>query len=368
MAAVKDVDPLSTTCLLDISPIDSLLSPRPFSTTARHLRLIVTTAVVILCGVGCSRTSPAAPTPPSGTFSVSGSVRERLSQTPASSSEIFFQGPTNASVKVAADGSYNISGLLPGDYDVVIVGPTHVRHETRNLSLLESQQLSFSVIQWGSTSFGVPYDEEFQRFFHQLARVRRGIADLRKWVIKPSELYLVEGTVPTEQFDLVSTELDWLNQHVVPALWCNWIGSLKITRGPESSADVDGRIVVRPNWDEGSTGSMGQIQVRSGRIAVNVFGPTRNRLQTREEIRGALAHELFHVAGAFHVCGGDLGDNPFGFSRDNCPFPGSLMANLGDLPFTPSPQDRLASCLVYNADTVPGNRYPDTNPYYAGRE
>lgn len=334
---------------------------------ARHFRFVAT-AVAILCGVSCAGTSPAAPPLPSETFSVGGSVADRLSQTPAGGSELFFRGPTNASTKVAADGTYSISGLLPGEYDVSIGGATHVRHETRRLSLLESQQLSFSVIEWGSTALGVSYDEEFQRFFHQLARVGRGIAALRKWVIRPSDLYLVEGTVPPEQFDVVSTELEWLNQHVVPALWCNWIGPLKVTRGPQPSDDVDGRIVVRPNWDEGASGTLGQIQIRSGRVAVNVFGPARNRLLTREEIRGVLAHELFHVAGAFHVCGGNLADNPFGFSPDNCPFPGSLMANRGDLHFTPSPQDRLASCLIYNVDTVPGNQYPDINPYYARRE
>jgi hypothetical protein len=86
-----------------------------------------------------------------------------------------------------------------------------------------------------------------------------------------------------------------------------------------------GRIIVRPNWDQGTTGT---------------------------------------VAGAWHVCGGNLGENPFGFSRSNCPYPDSLMANLGDLPTTPSPQDRLASCIMNHPGTQPGNTFPDTNVIY----
>lgn len=367
MLVTKTAAHLSAPMMLDVESVASAHLPRLPASHQGRLRSVVV-AVVCICGAGCSSsTSPAAPTPPQNTLSVTGSVSERLSQKPAQDSTIFFRGPTSVSAQVNADGRYGVSGLLPGGYDVSIVGATHVPHESRGLSLSESTALSFSVVPWGPTAFGASYDETFQRFFHQLARVWTGNADLRKWVIKPSELYLVEGTVPSEQFQVVSAQLEWLNQQVIPTLWCNWIGPLSITRGPQPATEVDGRIVIRPNWDEGSTGSVGQIQVRSGRVAVSVFGPTADRLLTQTEIRGVLAHELFHVAGAGHVCGGNLRDNPFGFSLTNCPYPDSLMANRGPLFSTPSPQDRLASCLIYSPDTVPGNRFPDINPYYSRR-
>ena len=61
--------------------------------------------------------------------------------------------------------------------------------------------------------------------------------------------------------------------------------------------------------------------IRTGSVAVNVFRPNSNRLQTHDELKAALAHEAFHVAFAYHECGGDLGQNPFGFSLTNCPYP-----------------------------------------------
>lgn len=92
---------------------------------------------------------------------------------------------------------------------------------------------------------------------------------------------------------------------------------------------------------------------------MNVFRPISNRLATTDELRYTLAHELFHVAGAFHVCGGGLGENPFGFSQTNCPYPESLMANF-KVVTSLSPEDLLASCIIYHPGTQPVNAFPDT--------
>lgn len=322
----------------------------------------------VVAVTGCSGGgSPVEPTSPGQAITVKGEIRDRLSSVPITGSTITFEGPASASANVTGRGTYELSGLTAGVYTVKIDGPTHVPHETRNLALSESTDVPFTVVKWGPTSLGSMYDATFQKFFHQVARVGRGSGALRKWVIPPAELYLVEGTIPREQFETVSTELRRFNEEALPALWCNWVGPLRITIGPDSPAAVDGRIIVRPNWDEGASGSLGDVEIRSGRVAINVFGPGFNRLLRPDEIRGILAHELFHVAGAFHVCGGNLGENPFGFSPTNCSYSASLMANLGPLMSSPSPEDRLASCLIYNRDTVPGNLFPDINPSYARR-
>lgn len=329
----------------------------------------VALGIGLATAVGCSGAgSPAAPSPSAEGLIVTGTITDRLAKSPLGGSTIFFKGPVNVSAQVAPDGTYQLDGLVVGEYDVSVIGPLHVPHETEEIEISSSKSLSLSVVPMGATAFGATIDETFQRFFHQLARVSSASSvQLRKWVILPTELYLVEGTVPAEQFAVVRDELERVNAEVVPALWCDGVGPLRITTGPDAPSDVDGRIVVRPNWDDGTGGTVGQILVRSGRVRLNVFRSGDNRVQTPQEVRGILAHELFHVAGAFHVCGGGLGENPFGFSRENCPFPDSLMANLGDLPWRPSPEDRLASCLIYSPDTVPGNRYQDINPYYARR-
>lgn len=315
----------------------------------------------------CSGAGPTAPQTPEVRLSVSGLVVERLAGTPIGGSTILFRGPSVASTEVAADGRYELHDLVPGEYEVTLSSVAHVPHETHGVSLAGSSQLRFSVIGRGTSQHGATVDETFTRFFHQLARVGTGTGYLRKWVVRPNELYLVEDTIPKDQFDVLVTEVEKINQDVLPKLWCDWIGPLQIRRGPSPMSDVEGRIVVTPNWNTTASGSFGETQIRTGRVAINVFRPGENRLHTRQEIRGLLAHELFHVAGAYHVCGGSLGENPFGFGPANCPYPDSLMANLGPLVETPSPEDRLASCLVYAGDTLPGNRYQDINPYYAGR-
>ena len=125
-----------------------------------------------------------------------------------------------------------------------------------------------------------------------------------------------------------------------------------------------GRIVVRSKVEPGATGTVEPGNIRFGTVTISVSRFVDGGSEARQRVKGALAHELFHVAGAFHVCGGGLGENPFGFSPVNCPYPDSLMANLGDLPTGLSAQDRLAACLINHPATLVGNTFPDTNPFY----
>ncbi len=220
-----------------------------------------------------------------------------------------------------------------GAYRVTIGGNGYVAHETTNAFVAASpaSQFAFSVIRWGSTLNGAVYDE-----------------------------------VPDEDVSRILELVEEVNQESVRDMFCGIAGPLTVTRGPcSNSCLTPGRIVIRPNWAEGSSASMGWLETVTGDVQVNVFGATSNRRRTRNELKASLAHELFHAAFAYHVCNGDRGQNPYGFSETNCPFPDSLMANFGNAeagPFRPSPQDKLAACLVYAPGTRPRNTFPDTNP------
>jgi hypothetical protein len=314
------------------------------------------------CGAPTSApTAPIASADPQ-VVTVSGAVTDRIGDRIITGSTITFDGSTSRTATVTA-GRYEISDLPIGNYRVTISSPLHVTHETTSAVVSSSSPMPFSVLPWGPTALGAVYDETFQRYFHQLARVTDGSATfVRKWIISPTELYVVQGTVPQESLDLVVGVLGDMNVETIPDLWCHTAGSLKVIVGPDVAGDLDGRIIVRPNWAEGSSGTVGAT--RAGTVRVNVFGPGINRLFTREELTGILSHELFHVAGAFHVCGGDVGTNPFGFSPTNCPYPDSLMANLGAFVTRMSPEDRLAACIIYHPDTHNGNQFPDKNPTY----
>lgn len=319
--------------------------------------------------VACGADGPAAPTP-SGDFVVSGTVVDRIAGGAIDGSTITFIGPVTRNGTVT-NGSYQVGGLASGLYTVAIDGPQHVQHKTLGVGVYaqESRTFGFDVLVWGAGRFGVSYDDTFHRFFHQLARVRvSGVSAIGKWASPPTELYLVEGTVPDEQFHLVSTVLAEVNNESVQELWCGTTGPLRITIGPDPIGETTGRIVVRPNWDGSASGTIGSGNIWAGAVTINTYVGRESRLRTRDELKSGLLHELFHVAGAYHVCGGGLGENPFGFSRTNCPYRDSVMANLGEGPVTTlSPQDRLAACIIYHPGTLPGNTLPDTNPGYVPR-
>jgi hypothetical protein len=300
----------------------------------------------------------------------SGTVTDRIAGGQIDGSTITFTGPVTRSGTVT-NGAYRIEGLASGLYTVTIDGPRHVPHKTLGVGVYASASstFSFEVLAWGSERFGVAYDDTFHRFFHQLARVRvSGPSAVGKWASPPTELYLVEGTIPAETFALFSEVLSEISQESISELWCGTAGPLPITIGPDVVGQTTGRIVVRPNWDGPGTGTIGSGAIWAGAVAMNTYVARESRLRTRNELKSGLLHELFHVAGAYHVCGGGLGENPFGFSRANCPFHDSVMANLGEGPVTRlSQQDRLAACIIYHPGTLPGNTLPDTNPGYVAR-
>ena len=257
--------------------------------------------------------------------------------------------------------------MSAGQYAVSIDGPGHVPHRTDIVQISAGQDYNFTVLGMSGEQFGAIRDDSFYRFFHQVARVgSSGIINIHKWVIPPSEILLVQGTVPGPQFEEVQSVVEELNQESLPALWCGLATGPLTVRTSAEAQGADGRIVVVPNWDEGSSGSGGiPGAIRAGLVRVNVFRPGDQRLHTRDELKGIILHEFYHVAFGYHLCGGNLGPNPFDFSPNNCPFPQSVMANLGDLVSELSPQDRLAACIVYDTDTHLGNRFPDTNERYA---
>lgn len=291
-------------------------------------------------------------------------VSDRISGALVDGSTITLTGPVTRTASVVA-GSYELSGLVPGSYHVKIQGPSHVTHETLLMWLPASGTYPFSVLKWNAGRFGAVYDETFHRYFHQLARITFASgAALRKWITPPNELYVVEGTVPQREFDFILSVLAEVNSESIPSLWCGTTGPLRIVTGPDVLEPTVGRIVVRPQVEPGATGTLELGNIRFGTVTISVSLFVDGGTEARRRVKGGLAHELFHVAGAFHVCGGGLGENPFAFSPVNCPYPDSLMANLGDLPAEVSPQDRLAACLIYDPASLVGNTFPDTNPFY----
>jgi hypothetical protein len=258
------------------------------------------------------------------------------------------------------DGQYEVP-LVPGQYEVLIDGPSHVEHRDQTVDLSASRQADFSVLKWGSSRFGATYDDSFHRFFHQVARVSPlPQSALRRWVIPPSEIYIVEGTVPAEHVDSLVDIVNDLAAADLPALWCGFASSFRIVRGPDVG-EADGRILVRPSVQGGDSGTVGPNSTRFGIVTTSFVNPVTGALRTPSVHRAILLHEFFHLAFGWHLCGGDLGSNPLGFGQTNCPFPDSVMANRGALVQALSAQDRLAACLVYHPDMTPLNLFPDTN-------
>lgn len=294
---------------------------------------------------------------------ITGTVTDRIEGGPIDGSSVSFSGPVGATTRVT-NGRFQLP-LVPGEYDVSIEGPSHVAHRTLSVPVQAGVPLAFSVVRWGSGRFGAVYDASFHQFFHQIARVNENrIISVRKWVIPPREIYLAEGAIPKENFELMRAVIEELTREELPAMWCGFAPRLAVVTGPDIEPS-DGQIVVRPNWDMGGTGTLGPTQIRSGVVTMAAFDRTANAVATRDGLWAGFLHEFFHVAFAFHECGGPVGQNPFGFSPGNCPFPDSVMANRGPLIPTLSAQDRLAACIVYHPDTHPGNQLPDTNPSYS---
>ena len=133
---------------------------------------------------------------------VSGSITDRLTDAPIGSSTITFTGARTYTAAVS-DGRFSLE-MPAGQYAVSIDGTSHVPHRTEIVYVSGAEDLAFTVLRWGQSLFGATYDETFHEVFHQMARIRNGssVTGIRKWVIPPSEIYLVEGTVPLPAFQL----------------------------------------------------------------------------------------------------------------------------------------------------------------------
>jgi len=328
---------------------------------------LVVLAAVGSWGCGGEDGGPTGSGAAASTVSVTGTVKDRITGEPVDGVAITFTGAaTRRTLRVAVQGgSYRAPGLPPDNYAVTIEGTSIVPHKTEVASVRTDETLSFSVLRWGSRRFGAVYDETLHRALHQMARGGRPLSSgtIMK-AEKLREIYVVEGTVPDPDLQRVLQVVGDLSQDDIPAMWCE-TAPPRITVGPCSSSGTsclaEGRLVILPTLRGAPEGASASTL---GVLTLGLYRPVDNRLQTPQELRGIVAHELFHAAGYFHLCGGDVRDNPFGFSRANCPYPDSLMANLGDLRQKASPQDRLIACVVSHPDTHEGNRYPDTNPMY----
>jgi hypothetical protein len=331
------------------------------SNSRRRWLLLLGGVIASACG---SPTAPTQTPPDLGiAFSASGSVVSRITGAPVEDGTITFTGIVARSARVSA-GRYTIPDMVTGIFDVTIEGPGFVPHETQDVGMSPAgQSPSFSVLTYGTSPFGIPTDDLFYRFFHQVARVSGSTEWLRKWRLPPNELYVVPNDeVPQTQFDEVVSILGELAVDSVPDLWCRLTESVAVTVGPcDGDCGRDGRIVVRPRLSGGSTGTLGPA-FNGARGEVTLGASTSQGMLTRERLRSTLLHEIYHVAFGFHLCGGDVGLNPFGFSLANCPFPDSAMANRAEVRLVLSPQDKAAACIVYHPDTVVGNTWQDVNP------
>jgi hypothetical protein len=234
---------------------------------------------------------------------ISGRVESRLEGAPVSGSLITFSGPVTRSAPVQ-DGAFGISDLMTGFYTVTVEGPTHVTHKSVRVSVQAPGSFAFYVLPWGYSRFGAVYDDTFHRFFHQLARVRSsGTIAIGKWSSPPRELYVVEGSVPDEQFAPLLSVLSELNDETVPVLWCGTAGPLRLVTGPDLSFVPNGTIIVRPNWDGSGTGTTAAGNTQYGIITIPVWRRPDGRPNSPTELKGVLAHEMFHVAGQMDYWG-----------------------------------------------------------------
>src|SRR6185437_990539 len=116
------------------------------------------------------------------------------------------------------NGTYEIPDLVSGSYDVTIAGTSIVPHETRSVTVSGTQSLAFSVLVWNAGAAGAVYDDTFHKFFDQVARMAAN-GQVRKWVMPPTELYLVEGLVPEENFTTVLDVAREINAESVRDMW-----------------------------------------------------------------------------------------------------------------------------------------------------
>lgn len=285
---------------------------------------------------------------------VSGTVRDRIAGGSVNSSTITWRGPVTKST--TANGSYSIAGLAPGDYEVTITqNGVHVEHKNLKVTVGGTGSYPFSVLRFGSGRFGAFYDSMFDGFYQKFARPGIGI---KKWsppTSIPQGMYItLDGLseAATEEFKILLNEV---NNESTPDMFCGGIGPLPISYGP-SIGNFRNNIITGAFTNGSDQGviydftTADQI-IKSARIGfwLDLLDDSVGDVTTRERKKNHVAHEMMHaINGSQHA---------FNTYRD------SLQGGFTDVT-RPSKEDKLASCIMLDKDTHPGNRAPDTNPTY----
>lgn len=289
--------------------------------------------------------------------SVSGSVTDRIAGGPIDGSTITYRGPDTRSAAISG-GSYQISDLTPGNYNVTINGGSHVDHETLVVPVNASGDFPFSVLKWGSGMFGAVYDQRFDSFFNKEARGTSTII-VQKWDLNnlpPREIYVTREELSDQRFNEFMDILNEVNAANTSDMYGGRVQPLTITVGPPiGDAKLGSNIFRFRNAATGTGYSLNGNWIQSTFCQFNLDtfngepnGDTRSRIAKKYQI----AHEYDHTSGASHPSDYNMG------------YPDSLMGPNDIRINTLSPQDKLARRIVYSDDTHPGNKAPDINPTY----
>jgi hypothetical protein len=292
------------------------------------------------------------PTASTETIDVSGSVTDRIGGKHVDTAITFSGLDGSVARGLVNGGSYSIDGIKAGIYDVEING-NHVPHVTRYANITGDR--NFSVIAWNSSMYGVTYNEEYDRFFNQTARVDeyKKIRWVKKWREVPKKIYVVNENMGSDDFGRFMNMLDYVNENTVSDMFGGRVKKLPVEAGPPMEKYPAGTIDIRfDRFDRpaeggiiGGTGATfldGYSIIRAEPVFNYEYFQRRNNTNQQTTV---IAHEMYHCAGANHAT----------------LFPESMMCNGGiDKPMLDR-TDKLAAMLIYHDDTHPGNIYPDTN-------
>jgi hypothetical protein len=322
------------------------------------------------CGgpTGPDPTPSGTPTPP-GRVTVSGAITGRMSGESINGCEITYTGKNGQGIKkaVSVNGSYEMTDMPTGVYEVKVENCGNLTHTNQNFNLAGSNA-PFSVLRWNSQGEGAVYDQKFDAFFNAFARNEGNLSTQRgvdKWDVNrspPREFY-ISLTPPSEFYrnwnPEAAEEFRGLLQEVVSESFSDMYGgkvnSVAINSGPSVGLYKPSTVVfaIRPDITQ-----VNDVHRTNGFIDGSVVSLFTERFNNpnnyrdsfkRRETKGVLAHELGHVAGAFHAYNSGYNDSIMGPGR---------FENITAL----SNEDRLAFRIIYHDDTHPGNLPPDTNP------
>ena len=281
-------------------------------------------------------------------ISVTGDITDRIAGGGVGGSTITWTGPVTKSAR--ANSPYTINGLPAGDYEVTITG-NHVTHKNLKVPVTDTGSFPFSVLQWNSGRFGATYDATFDNFYRFIANLS-AVNGLAKWDFRsmsPTEIYVTQEGLTPDKFTEFMDILREVNNENISDMFCGKTGALPIHQGPSIGDRKNGSIIIRL-VDNNSWAGYGSV-TDSNRVIADVtihYSISDLTNFDRNRKKYIVNHELFHAAFAQHA---------FNTYRD------SAMGGWSDITRL-SKEDKLAACIVYNDDTHPGNKAPDTNPSY----